>query len=132
MSDFKCAIQPCMNNYPYQDGMCKYHYLYGGDDKPTTVKAVKKVKEVSDKREEELKIYKKERKAYLKLHPDCAAKLNGCTGKANQVHHKKGRVGKLFLDKKHWLGVCMNCHLKLEPNPNEAKEKGLSESRLKK
>jgi hypothetical protein len=62
----------------------------------------------------------------------CHAHLSGCTGNRQEyltVHHKKGR-GKYFLDVSTWLSACFNCHQWIETHPEEAKELGLSESRL--
>ena len=51
--------------------------------------------------------------------------------KAEEVHHKRGRIGDLLLDETHWLAVSRKGHVKIEMNPRWAKEMGFSESRLK-
>src|ERR1035437_7460331 len=35
---------------------------------------------------------------FLRDHPVCQAALPGCSGKADQIHHRKGRIGELMLD----------------------------------
>ncbi|MCZ2084847.1 MAG: hypothetical protein LC112_11295 [Flavobacteriales bacterium] len=53
------------------------------------------------------------------------------TGKeTNQVHHKKGRIESLLLDQRFWLAVSDDGHREIELNPDWAKEKGYSLSRL--
>jgi len=73
--------------------------------------------------------YSKLRSAFLVVHSICQAKLVGCTGKATDVHHKAGR-GENHLNISTWLAVCRSCHRWIEEHPNEAKELGLSQSRL--
>lgn len=76
--------------------------------------------------------YLKENKIYLKVNIYCEAKVQ-CHGMlSNQVHHKKGRIGDLLLNKEFWLPVCNQCHKWIECHPIEAKELGLSLSRLSK
>lgn len=74
--------------------------------------------------------YTKKRTAFLALYKTCQAKLVDCTGAATDVHHKAGR-GDNHLKMSTWLAVCRNCHQWIELHPNEAKELGYSESRLK-
>lgn len=81
-------------------------------------------------REKEEREYSKQRKIFLSSHPYCQAALPCCNGVSSQVHHKAGRIGSLLLDQTRWLSVCYNCHEHIERNPTEAKELGLSESRL--
>ena len=58
--------------------------------------------------------------------------VKGCKGLATEVHHKKGRIGKLLTDIRYFLGVCRECHNKIELNPTWAKENGYSLNRLDK
>lgn len=50
--------------------------------------------------------------------------------KTTEIHHKKGRVGSLFLDTNFWLAVSRGGHLEIENNPEWAKQKGYSLNRL--
>jgi uncharacterized protein YifE (UPF0438 family) len=76
------------------------------------------------------KVYLKVRKKFLEKNPVCD--FEGCWKKSTEVHHKKGRIGKLLTDDKHFMAVCPAHHRWIEKNPHSAKEKGYSESRLKK
>lgn len=73
--------------------------------------------------------YAKKRKVWLPLHPVCEAKLNGCQGAANQVHHMAGRSGDLLCDYDKWLPCCHNCHSWITEHSGEAIAKGLSSRR---
>lgn len=92
--------------------------------------APKKISPVSKKMRETLDEYGKRRAAFLIVHPNCQAKLVGCTGKATDVHHKAGR-GENHLKISTWLAVCRSCHSWIEVHPTEAKQLGFSETRLK-
>jgi len=50
--------------------------------------------------------------------------------KTTDVHHKKGRIGSLFLDIRFWLAVSRSGHKMIEENPEWAIENGYSLSRL--
>jgi AMMECR1 domain-containing protein len=85
---------------------------------------------ISSKMKVTLDEYGKKRVAFLALHRVCQANLVGCTGQATDVHHKAGR-GINHNKMSTWIAVCRTCHQWIEENPQEAKELGLSESRLK-
>lgn len=74
------------------------------------------------------KIYTTLRKELLPLNPVCQGKgkIEGCTGKANQIHHGKGRRGFLLILSKYFRYLCHNCHDFCTENSTEAKELGLS------
>lgn len=82
----------------------------------------------SKKRENEEEIYKVERVKFLQANPKCAVYPNL---KSEEIHHKKGRTGTLFLDQNHWLAVSKKAHDKITKNPTWAVENGFSELRLK-
>ena len=46
------------------------------------------------------------------------------------IHHKKGRVGSLFLDTQYWIALSREGHKFVEENPEWAKENGYSLNRL--
>ena len=46
------------------------------------------------------------------------------------IHHKKGRVGSLFLDTRYWVALSREGHKFVEENPQWAKENGYSLNRL--
>jgi len=99
---------------------CKCFYSWFESPEP--------IKKISNKRKIENKEYLKVRKLFLESLIFCQVK--GCKGLATEVHHKKGRIGKLLTDIRYFLGVCRECHNKIELEPNWAKENGYSLNRL--
>ena len=89
----------------------------------------KSISPVSKKRQGEIDSYSALRETFFFIHPNCQAKLVGCTGKATDVHHKKGR-GENYLKVGTWLAVCRTCHDWITENSKEAIELGFSISRL--
>jgi hypothetical protein len=49
---------------------------------------------------------------------------------ATDVHHTRGRLGAMLVDKKWWLPVSRAGHIWIHANPREATEKGLLFSRF--
>jgi hypothetical protein len=99
---------------------------------PTLPTERQRIKPVSDKQSKLNAGYAKLRKVFFSdpKNLSCKAQLHGCTYDATDVHHKKGR-GIYLIDISTWLAVCRSCHHWIEENPEEAKNLGLSESRLK-
>jgi hypothetical protein len=96
-------------------------------------KAIRKpISKVSKRRLAELKVYSVLKKDFLLDNPNCACGRSGCKRKAVDVHHSKGRIGSLLNEVKFWIPVSRICHRWIEENPTEAKELGLSVSRLSK
>jgi hypothetical protein len=90
------------------------------------VKKIAKIKPRSKKMDKNMVIYNKLRKQFLKDNPICPV-----TGEpATDIHHKRGRLGKLLLDQKFWLAVSRKGHKAIEANPEWAKKMGFSENRL--
>ena len=85
------------------------------------------IRKQSKKRASEMREYAIKRKAFL------SGKICPVTGEqASQVHHMKGRIGKLLNDTAYWLAVSHAGHRKIEENPDWAKQQGYSLSRLSK
>lgn len=74
--------------------------------------------------------YQKKSKAFLALNQFCQINAPGCTGRAQGIHHKAGRVGDKLMDQKFWMAACNSCNLWVEVNDKEAREKGFKVSRL--
>lgn len=84
----------------------------------------------STKRAKQERQYSVDRIKFLQDNPVCKIQVDGCTHKATQVHHAKGRIGELLLNQKYWVATCASCHTWAEVNPIESKEIGISISRL--
>jgi hypothetical protein len=81
----------------------------------------KKIKAATTDRASDLREYSKQIKIFLKNNPRCAVFSNMAS---NQVHHKKGRSGKLLLDQRYWLAVSDAGHQKIHDYPVFALEHG--------
>lgn len=90
--------------------------------KPISIRTVKRIAEE--------KLYSKKKKEYLTKHIRC--EVPGCHMVAEELHHKKGRIGKLIYNEKYFMGVCIPHHRRIEDDPTWAKENKLSVSRLNK
>lgn len=80
----------------------------------------------------QLCIYTPEAKKFREENPVCAIKSPVCTGKTQGVHHSKGKIGKLLLDKKYWMAACNPCNDWIESDDAEARERGFKISKFKK
>jgi hypothetical protein len=87
-----------------------------------------KIKPRSKKMDKQMKEYNQKREAFLRANPICVV-----TGeKATEIHHSAGRIGKMLLDETYWKPVSRKGHIHIEENPDWAKERGYSISRLSK
>ena len=85
----------------------------------------------SKKREREDREYSRERKKFLEENRVCQARVPDICGLlANQVQHKRGRVGADYLDRSLWLAVCGRCHEYIESHRLEAIERGWALPRI--
>lgn len=139
MSSIKPKIGVCKDcgpgtkEVPLIAGRCNMHYwIFRGEQKPKKQFKRTAVKKISDKMQVKVDRYRVLRLSFLKENPECFAKLKDCTKEATDIHHTSGKTGDLFLDYSTWIGVCRSCHTWIETHPKEAKELGLSTSRLDK
>lgn len=139
-----CSIEGC-NYEPNTKGLCTYHYwasirkmsYFKSKGRSHIIKGKQATKIRNRERNKRESLYRKARKEYLAAHHCCEARLEGCTIPTSaydsselQIHHKKGRNGRLMYDKKYFIAVCFNCHRIIEENPEFAKAADLSVSRL--
>ncbi len=117
-----CKVQGCNKPVENKDtGLCASHS-----------KAMRKIvttplKRVAEKTQKKANLYYEKSREFIKNKRCVVYPML----KAEEVHHKRGRVGDLLLDETHWLPVSRKGHVKIEMNPRWAKEMGFSESRLK-
>ena len=72
--------------------------------------------------------YRHDRKDFLIKNPWCAWALALTPPqhiRATQIHHTRGRIGKLLLDRRYWLGLCEKGHEFVHKNIEEARAMGL-------
>jgi len=92
------------------------------------LKSLKPIPNVSKKRQAENLQYQVLRKKFLEKPENKICPITGQP--TTDVHHKKGRVGKLFLDTKYWIALSREGHQYVEENPNWAKDHFFSLKRL--
>ena len=78
------------------------------------------------KRAKQERLYARMRVEFLEANPQCEM----CGHRAQQVHHRKGRVGALLTDPEFWAPVCARCHDAITNHPHWAIESGYSLSRV--
>jgi len=76
-----------------------------------------------------MRIYSKRRRQFLEANPQCQFP-NECLNAATEIHHKRGRVGALYLDVSTWLAICAPHHRWATENPRAAVELGVSQHRV--
>lgn len=88
----------------------------------------KPINKISYRKKLEDVIYKSERIKFLMLPENKICPIT--KQPTTDVHHKKGRIGKLYLDQRFWIALSRIGHKFVEENPIWAKENGYSLSRL--
>ena len=81
------------------------------------------VNRISIKRAKQTADYLRIRHQWLKVHDVCEAPM--CQGKATEIHHKRGRIGELLCDTRHWVALCSHCHRWIHEHPKAARDAGL-------
>lgn len=118
-----CLKEGCNYNV-FGKGYCKIHQYLRTDKKKSEKKKVKRMRPFSKKRGEELDEYYSLRDKYLEEHEFC--EVRGCNNKTTNLHHKKGRSGKLLTDVRYFMACCSECHPKKihMEDPKWARENG--------
>jgi|SRR5690606_24479563 len=138
-SPIKPKTGPCLDcsdgkDKPLIAGRCLFHYWKHRNavkERPL-FKPRKPVKPMSKTQRQRIAKYSLVRAEYLARNPVCEARVwKVCSGRATQVHHLRGRIGKNLLDNGKFMAVCDQCHTWIHDNDAEARERGLLLSRLK-
>lgn len=117
-------MKVCKNcNYPvFSKGLCKKHWAMA---------YAKPIRKISKKQKKVIADYKSTRSNYLNEHPWCEARLEGCTIKATEIHHKKGKDNaELWNDTSYFMAICRGCHTKIEEGGAWVYERGFKERRF--
>ncbi len=74
-----------------------------------------------------MKLYVKERAAFLKEHWTCWAcgYLHTLVQRSRDIHHTRGRIGSLLLDKRYWVALCRAHHDRVGTDKPWARAMGL-------
>lgn len=79
---------------------------------------------MSKKRSAESRIYAKQKKVFLEEHCYCFVCKRFIYLPLRDLHHVRGRAGKLYLDERFWKTVCRHCHKAIHENRKWAIEEG--------
>jgi len=87
------------------------------------------LKKQSKGREREMRQYYQERNEWLLLPQNAACAVCLCLGEtpraATEVHHQRGRIGRLLRDQRFWIPTCRQCREIPHERPAWAREMGL-------
>jgi len=97
-------------------------------DNSKKVKVPCQIKKVSEKRKLEDIEYKRLRLEFLSKPENKICPI--MKTETTDIHHKKGRIGKLYLETTFWIALSREGHRMVEENPEWAKEQGYSLDRL--
>lgn len=109
-----CKKDGC-GNPVFGGGYCRYHQQYRTD------KTLKRIKNKSERRKVDDKIYSIKRRMFLDKNKECCM----CKNNPNHnrvypavcIHHKYHRIGKAYLDENTWIASCIDCNGKVEEDP---------------
>lgn len=87
----------------------------------------KPIRKVSKSRARQNREYTKLKAAFLEANPLCQACSDFGTvpARSTEVHHVRGRSGKLLCDTRYWLAIDPRCHCMIHQHPAIAKKLGL-------
>lgn len=87
----------------------------------------KRVNQVSDKQRARNRAYNARVKVWKLENPQCRAcrVLGEKVNPTEDCHHKRGKLGKLLMDERHWIPMCRMHHDWIRDNPNLARALGL-------
>lgn len=122
MRSLVCSMSDCGKRTEGTTGLCASH------NKSARVKVKAPIKKVSEKLGNERDEYSIRRKAFLEK-PENRRCMVYHFRKATTIHHSRGR-GKYLLDESTWIPCSMEGHTRIELNPQWAREKGFTKSRL--
>ncbi len=91
------------------------------------MKPRKPLRKVSKKRAADAKVYAKRKKVFLTFNFYCFVCANFTYPTDRELHHLRGRAGKLYLDERFWRMACggpLGCHAKIHANPKWAIDHG--------
>ncbi len=85
----------------------------------------KPIPKMSKVRAREARVYAKRKKVFLTGNNHCFSCGGWYPFEERELHHLRGRSGKLYLYERFWRMACHNCHAAIHANPRWAIEQGL-------
>lgn len=110
------------------EAFCSFPCAKEGRKPDLKLKTVYKIPKVSKKRQVEQLQYQVLRTEFLSKPENKICPITG--RETTDIHHKKGRVGSLFLNTDFWIALSREGHKFVEENPEWSKANGYSLNRL--
>ena len=121
----QCEQEGCSNNIWSRKTMrCKNHQVakdYSSRNNSKIKRAVKRIKQVSSKRQQQNQSYLVMRKIFLDTNPNCVLYKDK---PSTEIHHSAGRRGDMLLDTRYWFALCREAHMYIHANPEWAEDNG--------
>lgn len=93
--------------------------------KRTPLRRKQRLRQMSDKRREQMELYYDKRESFLKdKFCEFPSEPFACLNRASEVHHRRKR-GKYLLDKRTWIPICREHHRWIHDHPNKARKLGV-------
>lgn len=86
---------------------------------------LRRVRAVSKRNAKRLREYNKEAKIWKRGRLCKCFDLYGHIHQCTDVHHQRGKLGPLLMDKRFWIPVCRGLHNWIGAHPAEARKLGL-------
>lgn len=102
--------------------------VLGKEKRMAFLKPKKKIRRFTSKREALKRIYAIRRRDFLIEHPWCAWGLKQNPPvriRSEEIHHTRGRIGRLLTEEKYWLAVSAAGHDWIHNNMDAARRLGL-------
>jgi len=132
MKPKKCSNKSCRKEFtPTHSSLekfCSFPCAKEGRNPDLKLKAVYKIPKVSKKRQVEQLQYQVLRTEFLSKPENKICPITNLP--TTDIHHKKGRVGNLYLNTQFWIALSREGHKFVEENPEWAKVNGYSLNRL--
>lgn len=123
------CLFPYCKQFAQPNGYCIGHRQFSSS---VSVKPAKKIPVRSENQKAVIAELKKLYKIFLAKpgNQKCKVKMEGCTGKAETIHHTRSRIGEQVFEQKDWLSCCVWCNGRLEEKDAEARVKGVKKSKF--
>ena len=132
MKSKKCKNPDCGKEftpmYTSLEKYCSYECIKACSNPDIRLKSVYKIPKVSKKRQVEQLQYQVLRTEFLSKAENKICPITNQP--TTDIHHKKGRVGSLFLNTEFWIALSREGHKFVEENPEWSKANGYSLNRL--
>lgn len=117
---------------PMKRGTLKQHWPGNREKVAQPAKPRLPIRKVSTARAKEMRLYYAEAKIFLNEPQHRACGICLCLGNtpmaSTEVHHARGRIGKLLRDQRFWVPSCRSCREIPHQRPKWAREVGILSS----